>query len=178
MARNFVQLPDATKLDTDRKDVNGQTVDQEIDRLGGEDPDELADVRNADPNPDDGGLVVRPLTPAAFNPVNDYQTSAALAAGATATLTSSAADGKKLAGLDVWTTVAYKVSIHTFDDDVGSNPLAVGGGQAYQPFMWRTPTRGYISLGSTAGTDAFRALVTNLDDANPADIFAVFHYED
>jgi hypothetical protein len=113
------------------------------------------------------------------NPVNDYQTSAALAAGSSVDLTTPEATSKKLAAIEVWSSVAFKSFVHTVDNAVEStDPVAVGGGQADEPFLFRTTHRDYITLGATAGLDAFRVKVTNLDDNLAADVYATFHYED
>lgn len=113
------------------------------------------------------------------NPVKDYVTSSALAAGGTANLDTAEAASKKLRQIIVWSTVAFKAFLYTVDDGVeSSEPFAVGGGQAFQPFTYHTPHRNYVTLGANAGADTFRAKVTNLDDSNAADVFATFMYED
>lgn len=111
-------------------------------------------------------------------PVNDYATSAGLAAGSTATLDSAEAAAKKLQQICAWTSVAYKAAVHTVDNGVEStNPVAIGGGQAFQPWVWAPRHRSYVTLGTTAGADKFRVKMTNLDDSNAADVFATFEYE-
>lgn len=112
------------------------------------------------------------------NPVNNYQTSAAVAAGASAALTTTEAAAKRLTGVEVWSSVACKVTLHTVDNGVESGTLVIGGFQAFQGWQYKTSHRNYIILGTTAGVDAFRVNVTNLDDANAADVYATFHYED
>jgi len=113
------------------------------------------------------------------NPVNAYVTISGLTAGSADHLTTPEAAGKKLAAVEVWSSVAFKAFLHTVDNSVEStNPLVVGGGEAFQPFKYKPSHRSYITLGTTAGLDAFRMKVTNLDDANAADIYATFHYED
>jgi hypothetical protein len=113
------------------------------------------------------------------NPVNEYETSAALAAGSTATLTTAEAGGKSLAAVEVWSSVAYKVVLHTVDDAVEStDPIAIGGAQAHAAWNWNPTHRSYVSLTANAGLDAFRVKITNLDDSNAADVYATFHYED
>lgn len=111
------------------------------------------------------------------NPVVDYQTSAALAAGATVSLTSAEAAGKKLAGVDVWSSVPFKVTLHTVDNSVESAVKGIGGADALCAWQLRLPV-GYVALGTTAGTDAFRVKVTNLDQDRTADVYAVFMHED
>jgi hypothetical protein len=113
------------------------------------------------------------------NPVTNYQTSAAVAAGSAGTLTTPEAASKKLAQVTVWASVAFKAFVHTVDNAVEStDPLAVGGGQAHMAWTWQPHHRDYVALGATAGLDAFRVNVTNLDDTNAADVYATFEYED
>jgi hypothetical protein len=113
------------------------------------------------------------------NPVKDYVTSAALAAGSTANLDTAEAASKKLRQIVVWASVAYKAFLHTVDNGSESaEPFAVGGGQAFETFTYVTPHRNYVTLGATAGADTFRSKVTNLDDSNAADVYSSFMYED
>lgn len=111
------------------------------------------------------------------SPVTDYATSSALAAGSSANLDTSERAGKKLVKAIVWASVAYKAFIHTVDNGSEStNPIAVGGGRAFEKCEFSWPHKDYAALGTTAGTDAFRAKVTNLDQ-NAADVYAVFYME-
>ncbi len=112
------------------------------------------------------------------NPVISYQTSAALAAGGTVALTTAEAASKKLSKVDVWSSVPFKATLHTVDNAIESGVKGIGGGQAATPWQLKTPHRNYITLGATAGLDAFRVNVTNLDNNSAADVYAVFHYED
>ncbi|KKM16401.1 hypothetical protein LCGC14_1686180 [marine sediment metagenome] len=113
------------------------------------------------------------------NPVNNYQTSAALAAGGEADLTTPEATSKKLAQIECWASVAYRVRIFTVDNAVEStDPVGVGGGAAHESFIFTPAHREYITLGATAGLDAFRVEFINLDDNQAADVYATFHYED
>ena len=114
----------------------------------------------------------------AANPVNSYQTSAALAAGATVALTTAEAAAKQLTAVEVWASVACKVALHTVDNGVESAVKVIGGFAAFDGWQWIAPYKSYVSLGTTAGLDAFRVNITSLDDANAADVYATFHYED
>ena len=111
-------------------------------------------------------------------PVNAYVTIAGLTAGSTDHLTTPEAAAKKLAAVEVWASVAYKAFLYTVDNGVEStNPLVVGGGQAFETFQYKPSHISYATLGTNAGLDAFRIKITNLDDANAADAYASFHYE-
>ncbi len=113
------------------------------------------------------------------NPVNNYQTSAALAAGGEVDLTTPEAAPKKLARIEVWCSVAYRARVFTVDDAVEStDPVGVGGGQAHQGWTFEPTHREYIQLAANAGLDAFRVEFVNLDDNQAADVYATFHYED
>jgi hypothetical protein len=113
------------------------------------------------------------------NPVTEHVTSASLAAGASADLTTSEAASKKLAKVIVWSSVAYRVRLYTVDNAVEStNPVGVGGAPAMTAWTWDAPHRDYVTLGATAGLDAFRAEVTNLDDNLAADVYAQFYFSD
>lgn len=118
---------------------------------------------------------------AAVNPVTNYQTSAALAAGSTVALTTPEAASKRLKAVHVWSTVAFKATLHTVDNAVESAVKGIGGGPPFVPWGWPGaggPSVEYVTLGATAGLDAFRVNVTNMDDANAADVHAVFYYQD
>lgn len=113
------------------------------------------------------------------SPVNSHVTSAALAAGSSVDLDTAEAASKKLARAWVWSSAPFRVRFYTVDNAVEStNPVGVGGGPAFQTFEFAPPHRDYITLGATAGLDAFRAEVTNLHATDAADVYAQFMYED
>jgi len=56
--------------------------------------------------------------------------------------------------------------------------LAVGGAQSFGTFIWQPPHQDFAALGATAGTDAFRVEMLNLDNAKAADVHATFLYAD
>jgi len=113
------------------------------------------------------------------NPVVNYQTSVAVAAGAEVDLTTPEAADKKLARIDVWCSVAYRARVFTVDNAVEStDPLGVGGGAAHESWVFQPSHRNYVTLGNTGGLDAFRVEIINLDDNQAADAYATFHYED
>lgn len=115
------------------------------------------------------------------NPVTQFKQVVDLANGASSDLdtTADTAAGKKLAKVSVWSSLAYEVSIHTVDNSVEStDPIAVGGGAPMSTFQYSPPHRNYHILGTTAGTDAFRVKVQNLDDSLAADVNAAIQFED
>jgi len=111
------------------------------------------------------------------SPVVSAQTSAALAAGSAAALNTAEAASQKLRKVYVWSTVAFKFTVHTVDNGVESAVKGYGGGQAFQMAEYMPPHKDYITLGATAGADNFRVNVTNLDDTNAADVYATIFYE-
>jgi hypothetical protein len=112
------------------------------------------------------------------NPVVNTQTSTNVAAGAVANIDTAEAASKKLRKIDVWSSAAWKGEIFTVDNGSESTRKGVTGGAPGHSVQWLTPHRNYITLGATAGTDAFRLKFTNLDDSNAADAHVVFFYED
>jgi hypothetical protein len=112
------------------------------------------------------------------NPVLSTQTSASLAAGSSVALTTAEATSKKLRKVVVWASVPFKATLTTVDNASESAVKAYGGGAAFSPWTFDTPHRNYITLGATAGLDAFRVNVTNLDNNSAADVYASFYYED
>ncbi len=111
------------------------------------------------------------------NPTVEPETGVDTATAAEENLTGSEAAAKKLAGVDVWCSQRYKFTVHTVDNAVESGILGIGGGDASQGVPWRPPHRDYVQLGTTAGLDAFRVIVTNLGNL-PADTHAVIYAED
>lgn len=113
------------------------------------------------------------------NPANDYVTSSALAAGSSVDLDTADIGAKKLAAFEVWSTAAYKARLFKVLNGVeDSEPTVIGGGNPFDTFQWQAPHRDYCALTASGGSDHFRVEVTNLDDADPADVYATFHYED
>ena len=109
---------------------------------------------------------------------NDYQTAQRISPSQTAVLTSGSASGKRLAQIDVWSSIAYAAFLFTVNNTVEStNPVAAGGAPAAIPFVWKPPSLAYVVLGTSGGLDAFRVKVTNLDAVRTADVYVVFHYE-
>jgi hypothetical protein len=112
------------------------------------------------------------------SPTNTYVTSASLAAGSSANLDTGELGAVKLAQVEVWASVAYKAAVYTIiNGSASANPIAIGGGQPFVPFTWKPPHRNYAAVTANAGVDGFRVAVTNLDDANAADVYASFHTE-
>lgn len=112
------------------------------------------------------------------NPVISAVTSASVAAGSSAALNTAEAAGKKLRKLIVWSSAAFKATVHTVDNAVESGVKGYGGAPPFGLFIYEPPHRNYLTLGTTAGADNFRVNFTNLDDANSADAYLTAFYED
>lgn len=109
--------------------------------------------------------------------VNDYETQSSVAAGATATIQSQSASGKRLLGFEVWSSVAHKDLVYTINGgSTSSSPVIVSGAPAYQVDAYKVPDPNIAVLGSAGGTNAFQISVTNLDANATADISVTFHY--
>jgi hypothetical protein len=116
--------------------------------------------------------------PAPANPVNDSQTSVAVAPATPTDIDGLDDDNRKLAWIDIWSSVAYKAEIFTVDNAVESSRKGVTGGSAHEGVQYIPEHEDFIQVGATAGVDAFRVKVTNLDDNLAADFHVVFHYND
>ncbi len=116
--------------------------------------------------------------PAPTNPVNDSQTSVAIAVATPTDIDGLDDDSRKLAWIDIWASVAWKGEIFTVDNAIESSRKGVTGGQAMEAVQYIPPHEDFIQVGATAGVDAFRVKVTNLDDNLAADFHVVFHYND
>lgn len=111
-------------------------------------------------------------------PVFSKQTSAALGAGASATLVFLVTSGKtgRLAGIDLASTVPLKIVINTrlTGSDTARDVLFT---PPYSALQWRTPFPTYITQLSADGTTGFSATLTNLDASVAADIYATAYYD-
>ena len=111
-------------------------------------------------------------------PFNDSFVSASIAPNTPTDIDSTDDDDRKLAWVDIWSSVSWKGEIFTVDNAVESSRKGVTGGAAMQSVQWTPTHRDYVQVGATAGTDLFRVKFTNLDDNLTADAHVVFHYED
>jgi hypothetical protein len=113
------------------------------------------------------------------NPASDYVTNSALAAGSTTSLDTADLGAKKLTGFEVFSTAAYKAQLFKVLNGVeDSEPTVIAGGNPFDTFQWKPPHKDYCALTASGGNDLFRIKMTNLDDADAADVYATFHYED
>ncbi len=116
--------------------------------------------------------------PAPTNPVNDSVTSVAVAVATPTDIDGADDDSRKLAWIDIWSSVAWKGEVFTVDNAVESSRKGMTGGPAHTAVQYIPVHEDFIQVGATAGVDSFRLKVTNLDDNLAADFHVVFHYND
>lgn len=122
-------------------------------------------------------------TGAPTNPVTEADSGTDIAAGSSDTLVHSDIGGTtaRLAGITVSSSVPFKAVIQAAEDgsavatyDTIFSPP--GGGTV----QWKPPHKDYTenAFGANAGYDGYQVVVTNLDPADAANIYATFCYED
>jgi len=116
------------------------------------------------------------------SPKFSYQTAAALAAGANGTLTFTAITNAKTGQLHkviVASSVPIRGEVQRLDDTGGT--IGTGGvvftSAANPTTWWEAPDKTYFTQAST-GTAKFRAVITNMDNALAADIYAVGFWDE
>jgi hypothetical protein len=107
------------------------------------------------------------------------QTSSALGAGASATLTHYVTSGKtgQLMGVDVASTIAMKVVINTVVT-ASATARVVLFTLAGQPIMWRTPYKTFITRASADASSGFSVTITNKDATVAADIYSTAFWDE
>ena len=133
------------------------------------------DIARANPLPVDIHGLVAPKAMLA--------TSVSLAAGANVDLDSDQiASGKtgKLLMLLVCASVPFKTVLHTVSDGVPGTPRATFFGLAGRNALLPIPSKHLyqIAHSGAAGFDGFRAVITNLDPTQAADVYANFAYDE
>jgi hypothetical protein len=115
------------------------------------------------------------------NPVNSWDTTAAVAAGATDNHDHTDVGGttKKLSQVHAGSSVAMKCDIQSVINGVGTT-IGVFFTPAGGSYTWKPPHRNYASVAfsANAGYDGFRVIRTNLDSADAADVYSNIFYED
>jgi len=129
-----------------------------------------------------GGTVTVSNYPGASSPQFSYQTSAALAAGALATLTFTAITNAKTGQLQS-VLMASSVPIRGEIQRVNDTGATIGTGgvvfsSAANPTVyWNAPADTYFTQAST-GTAKFRAVITNNDNALAADVYSTAFWDE
>ena len=116
----------------------------------------------------------------ATSPVNEAQTSVALAASSSATLDFAAFGAGttgKLLKVTMASTVVGKYVISTRDGAVIVNAaIVIVSGMTTQEF--RPVSKESVTLGYTGGDENFRVVVTNLDDNRAADFYVTAEWDE
>jgi hypothetical protein len=183
MARSSITLPQLVGPAGETLDTwipSGETAHREIDRIGGADADDLAAVTDTDPSPGtDHALVVKPLD--AVNPIRDYVTSSALAAGGSVdldgTAISSGATGK-VERIYVASSVPCKWVLKMRD---GAVEVVIGvlfTTAARLSERWEPPSKHFDTLAYVGGDENFRVTATNNDQQNAADVYATMYWDE
>ena len=111
------------------------------------------------------------------NPTVNLASSTDTAAGSSANLDSAEiTEAEKLYQVDLSASVGWKAVIQKVEDAV---PTAITTlfGRAGEVVQWKPPHPDFAEhAGAAAGVDVFRAVVTNLDTSQAADLYATFFY--
>ena len=81
-----------------------------------------------------------------------------------------------LAGADLTASVPFKYQVQSVA--ASTITLATGFGRAGEVVQWRPPHRHFAGLVGDNVDDVFRAVVTNMDNSQAADLYAAFYYQD
>lgn len=188
MATNgIIQIPpdDTTpgfkRVETWELTVASLLVHREVDRLGGTNPLEIAEVRGTDPTVLDHGLVVRQAPPDAIR--IDPASSIDLAQGASvdldATTIASGFTGKLLK-VEVASTVACQWEIKTRDGAVlvTKHTFFTGGLASSPSWTYRPSSKEGITLLGAGIDENFRVTATNLEGSPKAgDVHATIEWD-
>lgn len=116
------------------------------------------------------------------SPVTEITNSTNTAAGTSANLDTSDLAGttKELWQVTIAASVAWKAVIGAYENGVLVENYVTLFGQAGECEIWRPshPDFANEAFSSNAGFDGFRAVVTNLDTSEAADLYASFEYAD
>lgn len=183
MADGHIQLPAdgaGKKLDADSLTVSGQTVYRERDRIAGAADLELADVKT-EALGSHYGVVVRPIDLTA--PTRDVLSTAALAAGASATLdgtTIGAAKTGKLVAATLASSAPARWDIQKRDGAVvlTLDTVFTGGLGDQATAMWRPPDKRFATQAGNGIDENFRVVVTNLHAVDAADFFSTLYWDE
>lgn len=183
MSSSYIQIADdgsGKKLDTENITVGANSVHRERMQIAGAVAAAIAGILNTDPTGSEYAMLFRAVE------VNDPQSSsdsdAAVAAGGTATIDSTQiSSGKtaKLMRLIVSSSVPFKVQFQTVTNAAATTRITrfVGAERAWD-FIPPSKEMYTVAQDAGAGFDGFRAVVTNLETSQPADMHAAFMWDE
>lgn len=181
MANSFIRLPpDSTgkRTDTELITVDGTQVHRERDQIAGVGADEIAQVKNADPDLDHHGIVTRPIT--VSGPAGSTASSSSLAAGASVNLDSAVVPNGVTARLMSILVASSAACKWTFKKRSGATEVEMGvmftsGLAGKEPNAWFVPPdKRFCELAGNGTNTNFRVTVENLDEKNAANVYASF----
>ena len=71
----------------------------------------------------------------------------------------------------------FKVQFQLIENGVSTDLSALLFAKAGEEIRWRVPHRDFAEhAGASGGVDVFRAVVTNMDNTQAADLHAAFYY--
>lgn len=178
MADTLTPIPIKTKVAGDAvvKIVDTGGVNQLAVDSGGRITAKISDGTDTLAINTDGSINVQVGTPT--NPTVQTITYANLAAGASANLDTAVvgAGTKYLKQVVVSASVPLKARIGVYDGTTFT-PKIVIFVQANSHAIWTTPHTNYISFNFDGTNDVWRVEITNMDNANTADVYATIMYE-
>lgn len=123
-----------------------------------------------------------PVQELAGSPQSAYVKGTSIAAGASTSLESTAISDTKTGQLlmvEVSSSVPFRVELRAVADGVAGNIVGHGFSRGGETWLWRAPVRNLVTL-AAAGNDQdfFRVTITNLDISLPADMHAVFSWNE
>lgn len=127
----------------------------------------------------DGGSFYSASSGAPVDPKFSTQTSGALGAGSSATVTHYVTSGKtgRLVGVDAGSTVPCKVVVNTVLTGTPTAVLVLFT-QPYQVYQWRAPAKSYITRASADASSGFSVTFTNKDAAVAADVYSTAYWDE
>jgi hypothetical protein len=116
-------------------------------------------------------------TNAPTNPTTNSASSTDTAAGSSSNLdTAEITEAEKLWQVTVGASVAFKAVLQRVENGSATAVVTLFG-QAGTSVTWAPPHPNFVThAGASAGLDVFRAVVTNLDTSEAANLYADFSY--
>lgn len=109
--------------------------------------------------------------------ITNVTTPVTIAANASSNLDSADLPSKYLYQAIISGTLPFKVVFATLNNGSATNKFVTFGGPE-NPVVYEPPHTAFIQSGASAGSDGFRAAVTNLDPSLSGDFYASFAYAD
>ncbi len=184
MTDSFIQLPTdgaGKKLDSEQLTVNAETVQRERVQLAGTTDVAIAAVTNTDPIAGAYALALRLVGPVSVQ--TSHGTSATVAAGAEVDIDSTqitASATGKLMQVIVSSSVSIRVQLKTVLNAAESAVLLTGfSGTDLKCELIPVSKEAFtVAHDVTAGLDAFRVTIKNLDTTAAADVYATFIWDE